>query len=292
MIICRYKKSASAFSLIELSIVILIIGIIIAGVTQASRLVKSMRLSSVAAQTKSSPVASIKGLVAWFETTSPDSFPESTDDNSPITDWLDISPQSSVKNNASQSTSDSQPLYIASGINDLPVVSFDGVDDVLNAPEIIPGRSDYTVFIVEERRAGDSGMMIGSSSGANLGYDGSGDNIQIFHHLNGVNDWTNVGVAAYSSPVARILCFTNKVTSDTHGDKNSYLNGEEQGVSSGFLPGSDSSYLIGFSPHTNGTVYYNGYIGEIITFNRQLKNEERVSITQYLSKKWKIALDG
>ncbi|MFM7621060.1 MAG: prepilin-type N-terminal cleavage/methylation domain-containing protein, partial [Alphaproteobacteria bacterium] len=45
-----------AFSLIELSIVILIIGILVAGVTQSSRLVNQFRLTSARNITLSSPL--------------------------------------------------------------------------------------------------------------------------------------------------------------------------------------------------------------------------------------------
>ncbi|MFM7621329.1 MAG: prepilin-type N-terminal cleavage/methylation domain-containing protein [Alphaproteobacteria bacterium] len=40
------KNFCKAFSLIELSIVILIIGILVAGVTQSSRLIRQMKLLS------------------------------------------------------------------------------------------------------------------------------------------------------------------------------------------------------------------------------------------------------
>jgi prepilin-type N-terminal cleavage/methylation domain-containing protein len=60
------KKSlpAKAFSLIELSIAVLIIGIIIAGITQSSSLIQKMALSSARSLTSSSPVASMRDLVA------------------------------------------------------------------------------------------------------------------------------------------------------------------------------------------------------------------------------------
>lgn len=54
-----FKKSA--FSLIELSIVILIVGILIAGVTQSSRMVGKSRIKTAKTLTQSSPVGSIKG---------------------------------------------------------------------------------------------------------------------------------------------------------------------------------------------------------------------------------------
>ena len=80
------KKSSSAFSLIELSIVILIIGIIIAGITQGSRLVTKMRVASARALTQSSPVTSIKGLMMWLETTMDGNVVSSTNGTNPDDD--------------------------------------------------------------------------------------------------------------------------------------------------------------------------------------------------------------
>ncbi|MFM2200772.1 MAG: hypothetical protein RL769_827, partial [Pseudomonadota bacterium] len=67
-------KSPKAFSLIELSIVILIIGILVAGVTQSSRLVKRIRLLTAQNITNSSPVPTIKDLALWYESTLERSF--------------------------------------------------------------------------------------------------------------------------------------------------------------------------------------------------------------------------
>lgn len=62
-------SNKNAFSLIELSIVILIIGILVAGVTQSSRLIRQMKISSARSITNSSPVSSISNLAGWWETT-------------------------------------------------------------------------------------------------------------------------------------------------------------------------------------------------------------------------------
>lgn len=98
-------KRNSAFSLIELSIVILVIGILIAGITQSSRLVKQVRIRTAQTLTQSSPVNSIKDLAVWFEPTMESSFADSeTQNNSTITNWYDINSHSSIKNNATQDT--------------------------------------------------------------------------------------------------------------------------------------------------------------------------------------------
>jgi len=66
--------SKRAFSLIELSIVVLIIGILISGITAGSRLVRDSKLKSAAQLTKASDVNSISDLVLWLEPTLENSF--------------------------------------------------------------------------------------------------------------------------------------------------------------------------------------------------------------------------
>lgn len=123
-----------AFSLIELSIVILIIGILVAGVTQSSRLISRMRISSAIQFTKSSPVSSIKDLALWLEPISQNAFAtgsagnyvtiEEPEDNTQIARWNDSNPQSTYKNDAIQSTLANQPRYRTNAINNLPALLF------------------------------------------------------------------------------------------------------------------------------------------------------------------------
>jgi hypothetical protein len=41
---------------------------------------------------------------------------------------------------------------------------------------------------------------------------------------------------------------------------------------------------------TSDSRFFNGKIGEVIIFNRALKDNERISVEDYLSNKWKISL--
>jgi len=87
------KNFCKAFSLIELSIVILIIGILVAGVTQSSRLLKQFRLITARNITTSSPVSTIKDLVFWIEPTLETSFdPNEAQQDYQLTRWNDINP--------------------------------------------------------------------------------------------------------------------------------------------------------------------------------------------------------
>lgn len=120
----NYKK---AFSLIELSIVILIIGILVAGITQSSRLIRQMRLSSARSITQSSPVSTIKDLMVWLESTSEKSFDDAEEENGlTVTNWYDLNPQGSFKYNAKANNVADKPTFVENGINGLPVLSATG----------------------------------------------------------------------------------------------------------------------------------------------------------------------
>jgi prepilin-type N-terminal cleavage/methylation domain-containing protein len=142
-----------AFSLIELSIVILIIGILIAGITQSSRLLSKSQLQSAQILTKSSPVSSIKDLSLWLEPTLPESFgsTELPDDSSAVASWHDINAQAANKNDATQETSANQPLFISKCINGLPCVRFNGVHGATGSMLVSNadiGSPNITFFIV------------------------------------------------------------------------------------------------------------------------------------------------
>jgi prepilin-type N-terminal cleavage/methylation domain-containing protein len=110
------KKSSNlkAFSLIELSVVILIIGVLVLGVTQGSRMLREAKLKSAQSLTTSSPVASIEGLAVWLDSTSENAFGIGTGgtyknvsapaDGDKVGRWNDLNPTSIAKIDVAQST--------------------------------------------------------------------------------------------------------------------------------------------------------------------------------------------
>ena len=126
-------KKNKAFSLVELSVVILIIGILIAGVTQSGRLIRQIKLSTARSVTASSDVASIRDITAWFEASTEGVFTDinsntDVEDKVVIKTWRDVNPQKSKgdKPTLTNNAANAQPKYISSGINGIPSVYFDG----------------------------------------------------------------------------------------------------------------------------------------------------------------------
>lgn len=143
-----------AFSLIELSIVILIIGILVAGVTQSSRLIKRFNLQSAQNLTRNSPVTTIANLSAWYESTLETSFIESEQqDQANITTWFDVNPLTTNKANAIALGTQFQPKFLENVLNGLPAVRFDGNDDYLRSDNISISGNQVTYFIVSARRS-------------------------------------------------------------------------------------------------------------------------------------------
>ena len=306
-------KNKKAFSLIELSIVLLIIGIIIAGVTQSTRIVKQFRISSARSQTESSPANSVPGMVAWFDATSERSFDAAESEDADLTStdvgistWYDINNISSTKNNATQSTSSAKPLYYANCMDSLPCVRFDGSNDVLDFTASALVGYDYTIFVVEQRAAAAAGYFIGKSTApsANTGllYGYSATSTVIFSHGDSSNHYTvgtSPAIAAYTTKRPRLHSFTNGIIAledvNPTYDFYHYLDGSATASTLTAVGTPALSTLTAFTGATigagyNGTsqVFFNGDIGEIIIYNRYLKTEERVSVEDYLTKKWGI----
>ena len=159
-------KNHKAFSLVEISMVILVIGILIAGVSQGIDLYDDYRLTSARNLTKNSLVNRIPDLEMWLETTSENSLATGTSsftdkpnpiDQDSIGRWNNINPNilPTARNHATQNNPtvsvDNQPKYIRKGMNGLPALLFDGTNDFFSFDGNFLVGSDYTIFVVEAR---------------------------------------------------------------------------------------------------------------------------------------------
>ncbi|MBM3579265.1 MAG: prepilin-type N-terminal cleavage/methylation domain-containing protein [Alphaproteobacteria bacterium] len=172
-----------AFSLVELSIVILIIGVLIAAVGQGLDLLQDSRITAARLITKSSRANSVKGMVFWFEPSLEESFIASEAINgTTISQWKDTNPQSDIKldakagqktdatlityNVATSGTSGntSGPTYIEKGLNNLPTLRFTNSDSAFIYLAVdkrmsnIPNKG-MNLFLVMTYRSGSSSFI-------------------------------------------------------------------------------------------------------------------------------------
>jgi len=291
MSINKFKK---AFSLIELSIVVLVIGILIAGMTQGSSAVKKFRLYSARTLTQSSPVNGIKNLVAWYEATSEKSFDYTIDANSStinkVANWYDINPQLITKKNAYQNTSENQPTYVEDIINGLPVVRFTFSDSqYLNLPDgTVPyNNSPYTIFFVSKTNALAQHGILGSGNYS----DPNKSNAFRYDSIGLYNYWWDFDLDSTGNPITigefYVIDYYYNLSI-----RELYINGSlNNSMVSSSNEAVESNNTIGrTSPTTYGGEYMNGDIAEIIIFDRALKDEERKSVEKYLGKKWAISV--
>ncbi len=283
------------FSLIELSIVILVIGILVIGITKGSAIMTKAKIGSARALTNGSPVLQISDLFVWYEPVLDSSFPASNAfEGTTITSWNDNNPSKSSQNNAA--TVVGAPTYRESSINSLPVVRFPGGTSSLGFNSLGLNQKDYTIFVVEQRTSATSATVgrflnLGGTSGSNaLGY-ATATTIT----MPGSGTQT---VTAYASPIPRIITFLSNSTAYAANSgastKGVFINGGAGNIAGGASAQSADTLITAnatgyIGRDTSATAsYYVGDISEIIIFTRALKLDERNDIQNYLSKKYGI----
>ena len=97
------KNNKNAFTIIELSIVILVISVMVVGVATGKSLITKARLANAKSLTRQSVINDMgDDLIAWYETSLEGSFKESETktDGSAITLWKDSNKNAVNKNDA------------------------------------------------------------------------------------------------------------------------------------------------------------------------------------------------
>ncbi len=268
-------KKFSAFSLVEVSVVIIILGIFIAGVVVADGMVSKFRITAAQNLSRSSPVNEVSDAALWLETSLDSSFNGGEANNgSPLSTWYD---QRNSTSKVAISTAGASPTY-SNTINRVHAVEFDGsANKYFTFDGSFLNGTDYTIFVLEKRKSANTNNYflgtVGSGSNNSLALGYSADSTVI--HAQGSNSY-NSSVTNYSGSVgnSRIFTFISSATS-----KKTYINGVLAAQSS------SASQLSGISTLSIGQNYI-GEIGEIAIFTRALEPDERIAIEDYVGKKW------
>ncbi len=284
-----------AFTLTELSIVVLIIGVLITGITQGSSMIKTSRLANARSITSRSPALEINGLIAWYEPTLKSSFKDSESiEGSQTTEWRDNSPGSIIlaKNKLTRSAG-SAVIYEESGINNLPTLLFSGASSAnVTLTNFYQGSSSQnTIFIVFR-------PLFATSSTARILLDSSNINPNSSIGIKTTAVTLKAGTSVDTATATNSASFVNGndyvVAAYFNGSSSQvFVNNAATSAGNGMI-NPNSSQLGGLTIGTDksGSWGFNGYISEIIIYNRPLKLQERKDIMSYLSKKYKISVTG
>ncbi len=313
-------KPNKGFSLIEISITVLIIAVLIAGITTGIDLHKDAKIALANDITKKSPLAMMPELSLWLETSKIGNLEcygatKTCDNNDKIKIWFDINPTTIDKINVGRnSNGNDTPTYVEDGINGLPAINFDqdnlqylSNNEVTNPspPPIIKNKPDYTMIVVWKpikksvynsawpQHLISQGSTYSLICGTYCNLSGS----IIFNPSNNLgfwgyyNSWSANIVKRESVANASIMIIE---TSDASNSKVTLYNNSltaSSGTSAKTLIGTCEFTLGVFACRRPSYTHFHGLISEIIVFNRAITNYEAKNIMQYLSQKWSIPLE-
>ena len=283
------KTKKFAFSLIELSIVILVIGILMIGVNQGYNLVRSAQISNARSITAKSPILQMSGLLGWYETSLKESLDQTKlKDGDTITTWKDIGP-SSILNGANQLTPTSV-TYAQSSINKIPALKFSGSSKLSIANFSQGASSQATVFLVVKLN------YVPDTSNYKTIFDADSSSADFSFSIksNGVQLNTGTAVAtAYADGFSNSGEYVIAIYFNGSNSK-VFINNTNSMIASSDIASSTANQLAGMTLGANksGTNGFSGFISEVAVFNRVIKVAERKEIFTYFSKKYKIEITG
>ena len=149
-------NSKKAFSLIEMSVVIVILAVLTVVVLGGRFLIDNYTLSRARQQTNTAPVNGIEDVQFWLETADERSFDvNQPQDESLLTNWKDINLQEERTFQFSDTTN--PPTYIRKGINNIPSLDFTGSDGLASNQNLdLSSTEEFTVYIVAKPNSEDT----------------------------------------------------------------------------------------------------------------------------------------
>ena len=216
-----------------------------------------------------------QGCVTWLDGADDDVFSYSS--GTLVSQWRD---KSGNDNHVSQSTTSSQPTRNRT-LNSKSVVDFDGSDDSLSSSNSLTLSSGHTMFAVTltDAFSSDAGL-ISIQDRLDNGITIHTGGYAYFYFGSGSYNTTQSVAASTSYILSKVW------TGATSGNRISYKDGT-QGYSTGTMASSHSTGVLRLGQQTT---YYNGYIAEVIIYNRELSQDEITKVHNYLQNKWNISV--
>jgi hypothetical protein len=290
----KQKTQKTGFSIFELSIVILIVALLVVGAMKGGELVRKSKVIAAASLTKSSVVSKMDGLVLWLETTMPDSLNSyEAADGVKVSIWNNISNSKTTTINAIQATPANQPTYISNAINGLPALQFIRANSTYMSVD--NGFDNYadtlTLFLVWQPT-----LASGLEMDLLEKWSGSGSYPYVLRST------VTYRFASYdgslnpsaTSTTTRSLGITHLIAARKikQGAIQIWINGvSEGGTITDTTNNSANNIDLFIGRRGNNSNYTDGYIGEIIIFDRALSDQELQDVQSYLGTKWTITVN-
>jgi probable HAF family extracellular repeat protein len=196
-----------------------------------------------------------------------------------LSTWQD---QSGLSNNAIQSSSSYQPVWVTNALNGLPVVRFDGVSQYLNLPSILNSTTQAeTLVVLKAASSLPSGKpslwRMGGSGSWSLAYPNSSGQV--------VEDFGSAAAYNLGVPLQPLDQYHIYEVAAAAGSWKAWFGGLLQSTFPGNTYGSSSwSYVLG--RESIWGYQFAGDVAEVLVFSRTLADSERTALNAYLNLKY------
>ena len=225
------------------------------------------------------------GLLLWLDATDPAGDGSTVATGTPLATWVDKASGRAVV----QPVASRQPVLRTGAIAGKPAVWFDGVDDALDLDVDIDASvlPEVTVVAVIQNQAGQTGSYAGVWGQDNGGWDRllSSGGTTAAGVSNGNGFTTVEGLTAESTR----LVTTTTFSANTQNGSSVFVNGALAATfTSTARPGTSHLSLGNLNGPGGPTAGYafDGYVAELLVYNRALSADERAKLDAMLQAKW------
>jgi len=283
-----FKRNQKGFSLVEISVVILIIGILIAGISQASDMIDESNLKGARSASKGSRVSRTRALVLWLDATADGTVLNSANkqvaDNESVAQWKDSNPNSTD----GFGLTGGAPQYNANKTSGLPSIYFSGTSYLKLSNKFDYSAGEYTIYLIYQPSVLSGSVIMEKRSTAQTEaypYKLELDATNLVYKLSDGNGSTSSAKkpSAGKTNLIRLSRSATGVLTISVDDVSAI------GIASATSVVNSSELIIGARNGTTTASHINGRIGELIIFDRDLNPVEKSDIEKYLYKKWKLS---
>ena len=290
----RFRKNRKGFSLIEISVVILIIGVLIAGISQASDMIDEAALKGARTASKGSRVGRVRDLVLWLDAVADGGSLTATSkqavDGDAVTQLKDLNPRSSSK-----LTLTGTSIFNSNKVSGLPGLALNPLNsNFFKLTDRFDNSTiDYTIYLVYQPlglpSSGNTQFIFEkrSSAGATFPYRLEIDSKGFYKFSDSAG--AAFGAKKASTGKVNIIRLSRSSTASLSIVVDDVPNTAVAGSTSAI---NTDELIIGAQNAATPINTANGRLGELIIFERDLASSEKADIETYLFKKWKIEKDA